>query len=79
MESMSQWSAGDQQSSVYHTLVIIITIITIIIIIIIIIFTIFIISFTPVSDKLIPTGSIASVAGTVFDLRTPTRWREEQC
>ena len=44
--------------------------------IIIIIFTI---SFTPVSDKLIPTGSIASVAGTVFDLRTPTRWREEQC
>merc|ERR1711936_1156922 len=30
-------------------------------------------SFTPVSDKLIPTGSIASVAGTVFDLRTPTR------
>jgi len=30
-------------------------------------------SFTPVSDKLIPTGSICSVAGTVFDLRTPTR------
>ena len=30
-------------------------------------------SFTPVSDKLIPTGAIASVAGTVFDLRTPTR------
>ena len=30
-------------------------------------------SFTPVSDKLIPTGSVASVAGTVFDLRTPTR------
>jgi len=29
--------------------------------------------FTPVSDKLIPTGAIASVAGTVFDLRTPTR------
>ena len=39
----------------------------------IIIIIIFIISFTPVSDKLIPTGSIASVAGTVFDLRTPTR------
>ena len=31
-------------------------------------------SFTPVSDKLIPTGSVASVAGTVFDLRTPTRF-----
>lgn len=30
-------------------------------------------SFTPVSDKLIPTGSVASVAGTVFDLRAPTR------
>lgn len=30
-------------------------------------------SFTPVSDKLIPTGAVASVAGTVFDLRTPTR------
>ena len=30
-------------------------------------------SFTPVSDKLIPTGAIASVAGTVFDLRSPTR------
>merc|ERR1712215_156612 len=30
-------------------------------------------SFTPVSEKLIPTGSVASVAGTVFDLRTPTR------
>jgi len=29
--------------------------------------------FTPVSDKLIPTGAVASVAGTVFDLRTPTR------
>jgi len=29
--------------------------------------------FTPVSDKLIPTGAIASVAGTVFDLRAPTR------
>ena len=25
--------------------------------------------FTPVSDKLIPTGEVASVAGTVFDLR----------
>ena len=30
-------------------------------------------SYTPVSDKLIPTGEIASVAGTVFDLRTPTQ------
>ena len=30
-------------------------------------------SFTPVSDKLIPTGAVASVAGTVFDLRTDTR------
>ena len=30
-------------------------------------------SFTPVSDKLIPTGAVASVAGTVFDLRSPTR------
>jgi len=30
-------------------------------------------SFTPVSAKLIPTGAIASVAGTVFDLRTPIR------
>jgi len=29
--------------------------------------------FTPVSDKLIPTGSLASVAGSVFDLRAPTR------
>jgi len=29
--------------------------------------------FTPVSDKLIPTGEVATVAGTVFDLRTPTR------
>jgi len=29
--------------------------------------------FTPVSDKLIPTGAVASVAGTVFDLRAPTR------
>ena len=29
-------------------------------------------SFTPVSDKLIPTGEITSVAGTVFDLRCPT-------
>jgi len=29
-------------------------------------------SYTPVSDKLIPTGEIASVAGTVFDLRSPT-------
>ena len=28
--------------------------------------------YTPVSDKLIPTGEIASVAGTVFDLRCPT-------
>ena len=26
-------------------------------------------SFTPVSDKLIPTGEVASVGGTVFDLR----------
>ena len=25
--------------------------------------------FTPVSDKLIPTGEVATVAGTVFDLR----------
>ena len=30
-------------------------------------------SFTPVSDKLIPTGDIASVDGTVFDLTKPTR------
>ena len=30
-------------------------------------------NFTPVSDKLIPTGAVASVAGTVFDLRSPTR------
>jgi len=30
-------------------------------------------SFTPVSAKLIPTGAVASVAGTVFDLRIPTR------
>jgi len=30
-------------------------------------------SYTPVSDKLIPTGSIKTVAGTVFDLRSPTR------
>ena len=30
-------------------------------------------SFTPVSDKLIPTGAVASVAGTVFDLRSPTQ------
>jgi len=30
-------------------------------------------SFTPVTEKLIPTGAIASVSGTVFDLRTPTR------
>jgi len=29
--------------------------------------------FTPVTDKLIPTGAVASVAGTVFDLRAPTR------
>ena len=29
-------------------------------------------SYTPVSDKLIPTGEIASVAGTLFDLRCPT-------
>merc|ERR1719422_11210 len=28
--------------------------------------------YTPVSDKLIPTGEVASVAGTVFDLRSPT-------
>jgi len=28
--------------------------------------------YTPVSDKLIPTGEVATVAGTVFDLRTPT-------
>ena len=33
-------------------------------------------SFTPVTDKLIPTGALASVAGTVFDLRTPTRLAE---
>merc|ERR1712117_121208 len=30
-------------------------------------------SYTPVSEKLIPTGEIASVAGTVFELRTPTQ------
>jgi len=30
-------------------------------------------SITPVTEKLIPTGSIGSVAGSVFDLRTPTR------
>jgi len=30
-------------------------------------------SFTPVSSTLIPTGSMAPVAGTVFDLRSPTR------
>ena len=35
-------------------------------------------SFTPVSDKLIPTGAVASVAGTVFDLRTDTRSVEAQ-
>jgi len=29
--------------------------------------------YTPVSDKLIPTGEIAPVQGTVFDLRQPTR------
>merc|ERR1719474_2236588 len=29
--------------------------------------------FTPVTDKLIPTGAVAGVAGTVFDLRAPTR------
>ena len=60
-----------------HKITIIILLLLLLIIITIII--IIIISFTPVSDKLIPTGSIASVAGTVFDLRTPTRWREEQC
>ena len=31
-------------------------------------------SYTPVSDKLIPTGEIATVEGTVFDLRNPTRY-----
>merc|ERR1712215_355353 len=30
-------------------------------------------SIPPVTEKLIPTGSIGSVAGSVFDLRTPTR------
>jgi len=30
-------------------------------------------AYTPVSDKLIPTGEIATVQGTVFDLRNPTR------
>ena len=30
--------------------------------------------YTPVSDKLIPTGEIAPVGGTVFDLRFPTRY-----
>ena len=29
--------------------------------------------YTPVSDTLIPTGEIAPVEGTVFDLRKPTR------
>ncbi|XP_023336109.1 aldose 1-epimerase [Eurytemora carolleeae] len=29
--------------------------------------------YTPVSDKLIPTGEIAPVVGTIFDLRFPTR------
>jgi len=29
--------------------------------------------YTPVSDKLIPTGEIRSVGGSVFDLRFPTR------
>jgi aldose 1-epimerase len=32
--------------------------------------------YTPVSDKLIPTGEIAPVQGTVFDLRQPTRQGE---
>jgi hypothetical protein len=32
--------------------------------------------YTPVSDKLIPTGVIAPVQGTVFDLRQPTRQGE---
>lgn len=32
--------------------------------------------YTPVSDKLIPTGEIAPVGGTVFDLRFPTRLGE---
>ena len=30
--------------------------------------------YTPVSDKLIPTGEIRSVGGSVFDLRFPTRY-----